>query len=381
MNVLIVNFEYPPLGGGGGVATKDIAQELAKRHQVTVLTSAYQNTPRRAMEDGITVIRVPAIGRRSLPTASLLSMLMFVPAAAVMGMALCMRQRFSVINAQFVVPSGIPAAFLSWLFRIPLVVTFIGGDIYDPTKGISPHRHPVLRFLIRRIVGRAAACTAISEDTKRRAQELHGVTKEITVTHLGIHPSAVTALNREQLGLPREAVVAVSIGRLIPRKSYQVLLEAWAEVSYAHLVILGDGPLKDQLQQWVIDRDLQDRVRLVGFVSEERKLQFLQTANLYVSAAEHEGFGIVFLEAMDAGLPIVAVDEGGQTDFLHHGKNALLVPAHNPKALTEAIKRLVDNVPLRQVMAVENKQAVREFYLETTVKRFEEVLLSVTPQS
>lgn len=375
MNILIVNFEYPPLGGGGGVATKQIAQQLAGRHQVTVLTTGFTGLPKHELVDGVNVVRVSVLGRTSKPTATLLSMLTFVPAAFFAGFLLCRRNAYDVINAQFVIPSGIPAALLSRFFRIPLVVSFIGGDIYDPSKGISPHRHPVLRFLIRVIARQATACTAISEDTKKRAEELHGITKEIVVTHLGLEPARVIEKSREELGLG-DGIICVSIGRLIPRKAYEVLLTAWRSVQGARLLIIGDGPLKEKLERLIVDYQLSDRVKLLGFVTDEEKQQVLRASDIYVSAAEHEGFGIVFLEAMDAGLPIVAVNEGGQTDFLFEGKQALLVGVNDPDGLARAVNQLASDAQLREKMAAICRETVPHFYLDKTTRRFEGVLLA-----
>lgn len=375
MKILIVNFEYPPLGGGGGVATKQIAEELSKRHTVTVLTTGFIGLPRHEMDGGVEIVRVPVLGRTSKPTATLLSMLTFVPTACWFGYWLCRQKRFDVINAQFVIPSGIPAALLSWMFRIPFVVSFIGGDIYDPSKGISPHRHPVLRFLIRLITRQAVACTAISEDTRRRALELHGITKEIVVTHLGLVPATVASATRQALGVP-VGIICISVGRLIPRKAYEVLLSAWRNVHDAHLLIIGDGPLREKLEKLILEYGLQGRVKLMGFVSDEVKQQLLRVSDMYVSAAEHEGFGIVFLEAMDAGLPIVAVNEGGQTDFLFEGKQALLVGVHDADGLAVAVNRLVADKGLRASMAITCRETVTHFYLDETTKRFEAVLLA-----
>lgn len=374
MNILMINFEYPPLGGGGGVATHDIARELAKRHNVHVLTTAFRDLPYAEVLGNVTIHRVRVFGRTTLPTATFLSLITFAPAAFFAGIRIMMKMKFDVLYALFVIPSGLPAVFLSKLFRVPFVLTFIGGDIYDPSKGISPHRHILLRAIIRFIASSAKALTAISHDTKTRTIELHGVTQEITVVPIGLMPKDVPSASRAQLGYLEDDIICVSIGRLVPRKGYDILLKAWQNIPDAKLVIIGNGPLKAELAQHIQEYGLTDRVQLLGQVDEQQKLQILLIADMYVSAAQHEGFGIVFLEAMHAGLPIIAANDGGQTDFLTDGEHAFLLPPHDFRAISRAVIALIQNKELRIQMGRKNKEAVQEYYLDRTVARIEKIL-------
>ncbi len=376
MNILIINFEYPPLGGGGGVATANIARELAKRHTVHVITTAFGSLPQEEVIHEVHVHRVWVIGRKDLPTSSLLSLVTFAPSAFMRGIRLIRQHSFDVINAQFVIPSGLPAVLLASWFRIPFVLSFIGGDLYDPSKRISPHRYSILRLLIRMIAKQANAKTAISQDTKTRAIELHGVDSNIAVIPIGLVPSHAEKISLAHYHISDNSFVCITIGRLVARKGYETLLTAWKDIPNAQLIIIGDGPLKQKLESIITNTGLNNRVHLLGFVSEEQKQGLLRSSDLYVSAAQHEGFGIVFLEAMDAHLSIVAANDGGQKDFLEHGKNALLVPPYDAEKIAEAVQTLMQDKPMRDSMAQENARDVKQYYVEHTAKLFEEVLMN-----
>lgn len=378
MRILVINFEYPPLGGGGGIATQHICEALAHRHDVSVITTHFPSLPTRENLEGVKIFRVPVWGRKERETASLLSLISFVWPALRCAWQLCRAEKFDVVNAQFVVPSGIPAAIVAWWFTIPLVVSFIGGDVYDPSKGTSPHRIPVLRWLIRRIAARAAARTAISYDTKERATSLHGVRQPISVIPLGFVPHPVPATTREALGLPANTFLFVSIGRLIPRKGFAELLAAWEKIPQAHLAIVGAGPLDESLRTQARLLGIEGRVHFMGYVSETQKHQILRAADAYISAARHEGFGLVFLEAMAAGLPIVATSDGGQVDFLKEGRNALLVPPDDQSALLAGATRVMRDAALQAQLKHYNLTDVANFTISKTTAQFEMVLQQAT---
>ena len=106
MRILFCNYEYPPLGGGGGVTTSLLAQELAKRHEVTVLTSQALGLPLEKSEGRVKVVRVPVFFRRKESVASLLSMATFIPRAIHRGRKLLQSNSYDLINTHFVLPSG-----------------------------------------------------------------------------------------------------------------------------------------------------------------------------------------------------------------------------------------------------------------------------------
>ena len=375
MKILFCNYEYPPLGGGGGVVMAALARELARRHTVTVLTSRALALPAESDDAGVRVIRAPVIFRRELAVANLPSMLAYVPAAGLRGLRLQRGGQFDLINTHFVVPSGPVGHVLARLWRIPNVLSVHGGDLYDPSKASSPHRHAWLRGPIRYLLRRADRLVGQSRNTLEHVRGFYGVDRASELIPLGIERPSQEAPVRRELGIPEDAFVMVTVGRLVARKANLKLVEALiaAQRPNAHLLIVGDGPEADAIQAAAAHAGLGERVHLTGQVSEERKFQALASADIFVSASQHEGFGLVFLEAMAYRLPIICFDHGGQTDFLNDGETGFVVKLNDLGAFTRALVQLHDSKPMRERMGDTNARRVEGYFIDTCARHYEAV--------
>ncbi len=380
MKILFCNYEYPPLGGGGGVVMAALARELGRRHAVTVLTSGALGLPAESLEGGVRIIRVPVFFRRQLAVANIASMAAYLPMAALRGLALRRSSTFDVINTHFVVPSGPVGHMLARLYGVPNVLSVHGGDLYDPSKRISPHRIALLREPIAGLLRRADALVGQSRNTLQHVAEIYGVHRDSLLIPLGIdRPPQVARAVRGDFGIPDDAFVMVTVGRLVARKATLQLVQAMAAAGRpkAHLLIVGDGPDAAAVRGAAADAGLSGRVHLLGQVSEERKYQALGVADIFISASQHEGFGLVFLEAMAYGLPIVCYDHGGQTDFLTDGETGHVVPLNDFDRFTRAIANLHDGPQLRAAMAGHNLKLVEAYFIDKCAARYETVFQEV----
>jgi glycosyltransferase involved in cell wall biosynthesis len=379
MRILMFNYEYPPVGGGGGVVHALVAEELARRHRVCVVTSAYGSLPTREVRDGVEIRRVPVLGREEASVASLISMLSYPPSTWLAALGMLRRERFDVINSHFAVPTGPGSLPVAKLARIPHVLSIHGGDLYDPSKRLSPHRMAVLRWAVRYLLRNSDAVVAQSSDTREKARRIYGYEGPVTIIPHGIRPPRIRPATREELGLPRDVFLAVTVGRLIKRKASDRLLLALArpECSPVHMVVVGEGPELETLQDVAARLGVAGRVLFTGYVEEGRKWQILQCADAYVSASLHEGFGLVYLEAMAAGLPIVTTDHGGHLDFLREGDTGYLVPAGDDATLARAIARLMADPGLRNRISEQNRARSASFTAESCARAYEVLLEEV----
>jgi glycosyltransferase involved in cell wall biosynthesis len=371
--ILIVTYEYPPLGGGGGVIFRDLAEELARSLEVTVLTSGRPGLAPRERRGNLEVVRTRVAMRKADSTASHASMLSFFPSSMYAGLRLLRERRFDLVHTSFAIPSGPSGLLLARLFRLPHVLSLHGGDVYDPSKALSPHRTPLLKQTVRRVIHGSDRVVAQSSDTRDRACSIYG-DRQVDCVPLAVRRPSFDRLPRAALGLDLEEdhFVLVTVGRLIPRKGLDQLIEIVSQLDAprVRLVVVGEGPEREALEAKA--RDAGDAVRFTGFVSQERKWQILAASDLYVSTSLHEGFGLVFLEAMEVGLPVVCYDRGGQVDFVSD-EVGRLVPIGEAKQFRDEIRSLASNPELRARLGEAGKLVAADYSIQRYAERYREI--------
>jgi phosphatidyl-myo-inositol dimannoside synthase len=194
---------------------------------------------------------------------------------------------------------------------------------------------------------------------------------------------------RARLGLPVDALLIVSVSRLVPRKGMDVLIDAASRLapSFPDLVvaIAGDGRILPQLRKQAGTSPLD--VRVLGRVSDEDRADLLGCADVFVMACrnrwfglEQEGFGIVFLEAAAAGIPQIAGDSGGAAEAVEDGVTGLVVAdPEDPTALAEALRALLADPKRRARMGkAARARAVESFDYSVLASRLADTLEEVT---
>ncbi len=376
MRILAVNYEYPPLGGGGGVILKDIVEELASRgHEMTVLTSGFETLkPVEQFGDNIEVHRVPVWMRKELPTATMPSMLSFWPLGVKYGRKLLKQKQFDIVNSHFMVPSGPVGQKLADLAGIPHVLSFHGGDIYDPTKKNSPHRRWILRRLGRKLLLGATATIGPSHDIMNNARKYYVPGHEFE-NHipLGIKPTTPMQTSRSEFGIGEDRFIMITTGRLVERKKVGDMIRVVAKMDDSRdlLIVLGAGPKMGEWKALARELGVSDRVDFRGHVSHEDKCKLTQLADAYTSTSTHEGFGLVFVEAMDRGVPVVSFDRGGHVDYLVDGETGGVAPLGDIDAFAERVMKLKNDDAFRAKCAAHVKEKAKLYHIGVCAGRYE----------
>ena len=360
--VLLINYEFPPLGGGAGTATAGIAREMAGLGaDVTVLTSRYRGQPRREARDGYNIVRVPVI-RRRVDRANPFEMITFMVSAAVALLPLTRRWRPDVSIAFFTIPSGPVAWVLRVLRGVPFIVSLRGGDVpgfeWAPeARGYHRLTAPFLRWIWRRADAVVANSAGLRDLAQRSTPELairvipNGVTLP---EHVVISPSPPISPSPHLL----------TMGRLTRQKGIDVLFRAMTRLRDLDftLDIAGDGPDRQLLESMARELGLAERVRFLGWVPRERIPQTFANASAFVLASRIEGMPNVVLEAMAYARPVICTRVFGAAELVENGLTGMLVDIEDEAQLADALRALITDAQARARMGAAGRARIEALF-------------------
>ena len=375
MRILLLNSEYPPIGGGAGNASAYIAQRLAKMgHETIVITSRFGDMPHQERSGNLTVQRIPALRRRQ-DRSGALEQVIFILSASFWASRLVSRFKPNATLAFFGAPSGVVALVLNKLFNIPYVVSLRGGDV----PGFRPYDfktyHKMLAPLLRMVWKSASSIVANSNGLRDLARAFDP-RFEIPIIPNGVDLDLYATAERDW-----QSPLLMSAGRLVHQKGLDIGIRALAGLKHLNWQwqIAGDGPQMDALKALVNEHGLNDRVIFRGWQSREELIQCYKQANLFLFPSRHEGMPNAVLEAMASGLPVVATRIAGNEELVVQEKTGFLVESENVNSLQQALHELIENPSLREKMGAASRQRVEEFYSwDNTAKQYAVLLKKIS---
>jgi glycogen(starch) synthase len=374
LRIALLPSAYAPAVGGVEELTRRLADRLADRgHEVEVWTFRHPSTlPAHEVMEGITVRRfafpLPAARLRSLAafparglrSASTLS-------AAVRGF------RPDLLHVQCFSAQGVYAAAVASRHRLPLVVTLQGETVMD--DGDIYERSVALRLGLRLALRRAGAVTGCSQFVVDDAVARFGLPPgKGQVVYNGVE---VAGDERPRpLELPFERYV-LGLGRVVAKKGFDLLLAAFAEVAGRHpdvgLVIGGDGGARESLEGQAMALGLQDRVVLPGRLDRAQVAWAMANAEVFTLPSRVEPFGIVVIEALRGGRPVVVSARGGAPEIVRHEREGLVADPFDTAAFGKAIDRLLSDHDLARRLAAAGRERVEDFSWDRVVDQYVEL--------
>ncbi len=373
MRILVLNHEFPPIGGGGGRAAEDICRELSKRgYEIQVLTSHIKGLPQEEERDGYQVFRLPSF--RTQPyKANLLSMAAYVLAGLWNGRRLIYNFKPELIHAHFAVPAGALAWALSRITGIPYVLTVhlgdVPGGVPEKTGGWFRWIYPFTRAIWRD----ANRIVAVSEFTRQIALKKYDV--KIQVIPNGVDLGTLKP-NRILLNEPPQIVFA---GRFMAQKNPLQLVQTLNGLKKLNwqCVMIGDGPLMQDVRRTVAESDLGDRFQFTGWIDPQDVLNWFDKSDILFMPSRSEGLPVVGVQALAKGLAIVASRVGGFVDLVDNNKNGYLIPQEDTGAFSTALLDLLSDSNRLLSFRNASLEKAKYFEINQVVKEYENLFRSV----
>jgi spore coat protein SA len=359
MKIVIIAPEQIPvppiLGGSVEITILAIAKELSKWHSVSIISRAHPRYPKHSFIDGVHIYRVP--------TGSPAKYLTHVK-------KILKKRRFDVLQIdnrpEFVrqIKSMFPKATVSLYLHS---LTFVNSPHTSRAETLGGLRKADLII------------TNSSSLESRLSARFPSMSRKIRVAWLGVDTSRFSPI--QKTSHPR-AFTLLFAGRLIPRKGIPVLLQAAKLVKSqiaqpVKVMIAGGSPTSKYARQLQsLSRKFGVHAEFLGTVPHRSIHRVFRKADLFICPSQkHESFGLVNVEAMSSGLPVVASKNGGIKEIIEHGRTGLLINQYrNPQAFAEAICSLIMNKPLYLKMKQEARQiALEKFSWRATADKLSHI--------
>ena len=374
LNICLISYEFPPTTGGEGAYTYGLAKALSDSgHRVSVITADVKGRG-RVLKNKIKIIPITTIKK---PGLKLFSFNINVKKK--------MKELCEVQNSDIdILHHTNDYYFLFISEKYAPIVTTVHHPYVAERRFISANVpfFDYLRYLMRRPIyfheqmekitcEKADKIIAISKYTSR------SIIKEYSISacKIEIIPNAVDVNKfnpkiagyeiRERLNI-QAAPIVLFVGRLDVNKGISYLLKAFSKIIEdlpdAKLVVVGEGPLKNNALSLLNKYNIKKSVMLIGRVSEEDLPEFYAASDLVVLPSLMEGFGITLLEAMASGKPCVATRAGGVEDAVINGETGLLVPPADSYSLYHAILRLLTDDKLSREFGTAGRKRVENYF-------------------
>ena len=366
MRILVLNYEFPPMGGGGGRIAADFCRSLASLgHDVQVHTSGHPSMPAQEARDGYTIVRSFAL-RRQLHTCTVPEMAAYLVLTLAPTLKHVRTWKPDVLHVHFAVPTGVIGWIIHRLTGIPYLLSVHLGDVPGGVPEQTDHLFRWIKPLTRPIWQAAAAITAPATHIQRLAWQHYDVPIEVIPN--GLDLTAAGALP----STPSTPVRLIFAGRLSLQKNPLFLLESLSRVKHLHwrLDVLGDGPLRPAAQNLVTELGLSSKVFFHGWVTTEQVLATMQTSDILLLPSLSEGLPLVGVQALAAGLAILGSDTGGIADVVQQGENGFLCPVNDLKSFTQKLHFMLENeryLPMR----IQSRRLAKKFDLGHIAHRLE----------
>jgi len=374
LKILMLNYEFPPIGGGAGKAHLSLLKQYADNSElkIDVLTSSPKpGFIAEKLAENITIYKV-GVHKKNLHYWRKIEVFEWLFKAGFHYRRMLRENDYDLVHAFFGFPTG-------WLcFRtadkLPYIISLRGSDVpgYNIRLGMD---YKLMAGLFRRIWASAAAIVANSEGLRNLALEFMPAS-DIAVIPNGIDTNKFYPAKEKTLEKP---IKLLTVCRLISRKRIDLLIRAVAKAKSlgldAKLGIAGEGNLMAQLQRLAKELNVADDVNFIGRVPAEQMPQLYRDNDIFVMSSAHEGMSNAMLEAMASGLPIITTRCEGVQELITD--NGIVLEQANAEEIAKAIKKLADDKQLYEKMCKAARKQVENFSWNRVANKYLKIYKSI----
>lgn len=357
--ILIFSFAYIPYVGGAEVAVQEITDRINDFHFDLITLRFDKNLP-EAEKIGNTIVYRLKGTKLLFPFISLFK-----------ALSLHKKYKYEIIWAIMANRAGFAALFFKFLHpEVKFLLTLQEGDTLDYPRKRMGILWPFLKFLFKRIFQKADYIQAISRYLARWAMQM-GARNPVAVVPNGVDlqkfkvqvPKLKVNAFKKKSNIKEDDKILITTSRLVEKNAVGDVIEAMKYLpENIKFLVLGIGPIEKQLKFQVVSSKIQERVKFLGHIEPREVPKYLTISDVFVRPSLSEGLGNSFLEAMAAGLPVIATPVGGIPDFLKDGETGLFCETKNPKNIAEKIKILLGNKELRKKIIKNAQEMVARDY-------------------
>lgn len=372
MKILVLNYEFPPLGGGAAPVSKDISLQLSKKgHDVTVITMGYHDLPAYEEIQGIKVYRLKCLRSRK-SSCKPWEQYSYLLAVRHFMRKHMLTQHYDVCHTHFVIPTGEAAKWVKRKYRIPYIITAHGSDVEGHNqKTTMKIMHRILRGGWRKIVNESYAVVSPSKYLMELMRHNYLCDKYAYIPN-GIEWNKWHKFDRPECKQNKILIM----GRLQKFKNVQMILQALQQIDLGSwkVEILGDGPYRRELEKMSSMLGLSGKVHFRGWIDNgtEEQAGFVKEASLYISASQFENCPMAVLEAIASGCYPLLSDIPAHRQLIPEDEYYFGV--NDVQELAEKIQSVIDN----REEKLRKKINVKQYNWDVIIKQYENILYSAS---
>ncbi len=363
----MLNYEYPPLGGGAGNQMYYILKEFYNKKEINIdyITSSITKFYIENTSPNIKIHYLNINKKGSLHAQSFKDLILYSIKAYFYSKKLIKKQKYDFIHAII----GIPCGYIAYKLPLPYLISLVGSDVPFHTPKYRFLDQYVFKNLSKKIWKKAKFVVANSQGLKEEALQT-SENQPFEVIYNGVNfnefkPSLQKVQNSE--------IRLVSVGRLAIHKGYHFLLHAIAGLNNVHLTLMGDGSEINQLKE--LANKLKIKADFLGQVSQQKIISVLQQSDVFILPSLTEGMSNALLEAIACGLPVIVTDVGGSAELVKN--NGFIVEKGNSIAIREKIIQYTKQPELLEKHAQNSIKIAKEMGWEKVANQYNNLYLKM----